>query len=68
MVSIVPAATLTDFPFVGTVLGVGSVAHRELARAAIFSYMEIFYNRKRPHQTLGYRTPVEFEQSYESGA
>jgi transposase InsO family protein len=41
---------------------------RELARAAIFSYVELFYNRRRLHQTLGYRTPMEFEQSYENGA
>lgn len=34
---------------------------REHARAAIFDYIEVFYNRSRIHQTLGYRTPVEFE-------
>jgi transposase InsO family protein len=31
---------------------------REAARMAIVSYIEGFYNRKRLHQTLGYRTPV----------
>lgn len=36
-------------------------ATREHARAAIFDYIEVFYNRSRIHQTLGYRTPVEFE-------
>lgn len=41
---------------------------REEARTAIFSYIELFYNRKRLHQTLGYRTPLEFEQRYESAA
>lgn len=41
---------------------------REAARAAIFSYIEQFYNRKLLHQTLGYRTPVEFEHDYEGGA
>ena len=33
------------------------------ARAAIFEYIEIFYNRKRLHSTLGYVSPVEFERS-----
>jgi len=41
---------------------------REAARTAIFSYIELFYNRKRLQQTLGYRTPVEFEQNYDDGA
>jgi transposase InsO family protein len=35
---------------------------REEARAAIFKYIEIFYNRQRLHQTLGYVSPVEFER------
>lgn len=34
----------------------------EDARAAIFEYVEIFYNRKRLHSTLGYVSPVEFER------
>ncbi len=32
---------------------------REEAKAAVFEYIEIFYNRQRLHSGLGYRTPVE---------
>jgi transposase InsO family protein len=34
----------------------------EQARASLFEYIEVFYNRQRAHSTLGYRSPVEFEQ------
>lgn len=34
---------------------------RAQARASIFEYIEAFYNRQRMHSTLGYRSPVEFE-------
>jgi len=34
---------------------------RQEARSAIFDYIELFYNRKRPHQTLNFQTPVEYE-------
>lgn len=37
---------------------------RKEAKAAIFDYMELFYNRMRPHQTLDYRTPVDVEAQY----
>lgn len=37
---------------------------REEARRDIFWYIEIYYNRKRRHQALGYLTPVEFKQRY----
>ena len=35
---------------------------REQARTEIFEYIEVFYNRQRLHQTLGYKTPVEYEE------
>jgi transposase InsO family protein len=35
---------------------------REEARTAIFEYIEVFYNRQRLHQTLGYLSPAEFER------
>jgi transposase InsO family protein len=34
---------------------------RDQARQDIFEYIEVFYNRQRSHQTLGYRSPVAFE-------
>ncbi len=37
---------------------------RERAKSDIFSYIEEFYNRKRKHSTLGYCSPVKFEQYY----
>jgi putative transposase len=34
------------------------------ARQAIVHYIEIFYNRKRKHSTLGYVSPAKFENRY----
>lgn len=33
---------------------------RDQARAAVFEYVEIFYNRRRLHETNGYLTPDEY--------
>lgn len=35
---------------------------REAARTAIFEYLESFYNRTRIHSSLGYKSPVDFEE------
>ena len=37
---------------------------RDQARAAIFEFIEIFYNRRRLHSSLGYRTPLTFEREF----
>lgn len=31
------------------------------AELSVFEYIEIWYNRKRIHSSLGYHTPVEYE-------
>jgi len=36
------------------------------ARAALFEYIEGFYNRQRRHSTLGYLSPVEYESRSEN--
>lgn len=36
-------------------------ATREQARASIFEYIEVFYNRQRLHSSLGYVSPDAFE-------
>jgi transposase InsO family protein len=36
-------------------------ADHEQARRSLFEYIEVFYNRRRRHSTLGYRSPAEFE-------
>ena len=34
---------------------------RAEARQAIFDFIEVFYNRRRLHSALGYRSPIDFE-------
>jgi putative transposase len=36
---------------------------RAEARASIFEYIEVFYNRVRRHSALGYQSPVAYEQA-----
>lgn len=35
---------------------------RAEAKADVFDYIERFYNARRRHSTLGYLSPVQFEQ------
>ena len=35
----------------------------EEARRSLFEYIEVFYNRQRLHSSLGYRSPVQYEES-----
>ena len=33
------------------------------AKKAIFEYIEVWYNRRRLHSSLGYKSPAQFEES-----
>jgi len=39
-------------------------ATRQVAEADVFDYIEVFYNRTRRHSTLGYKSPIQFMQSW----
>jgi len=41
---------------------------REQARAEVYMYIETWYNTKRLHSTLGYRSPDEFEAINDNNA
>jgi putative transposase len=43
---------------------VGSMIYssHEAARLALFTYLEVYYNRIRRHSTLGYVSPLTYEQ------
>ena len=36
---------------------------RKAVRNAVFEYIEVYYNRKRPHSSIGYVTPCELEHN-----
>ncbi len=35
---------------------------RESVRSAVFEYIEVFYNRRRLHSALDYKSPVDYEE------
>lgn len=37
---------------------------RQMARTAVFEFIEVFYNRQRLHSSLGYRSPLTFETAH----
>jgi putative transposase len=37
---------------------------RQEARASLFEYIEVFYNRQRRHSSRGYLSPADFEAAY----
>jgi len=39
-------------------------SERTELRAAVFDYIEVFYNRRRLHSTIGYKTPAQVESEY----
>jgi transposase InsO family protein len=43
-------------------LGEGAFASRAEASRELVAFIEGWYNRRRRHSTLGYRTPVEYEE------
>ncbi len=41
---------------------------RKEAKAAIFEFIEVWYNRQRIHSSLGYQTPMGYEQQHLTAA
>lgn len=39
-------------------------ATKQQAKDAIFEWIEVFYNRERMHSSIGYKTPVAFEEEF----
>lgn len=56
------AAVESFFSTLKTECASGIFATRAQARTVIFEYLEVWYNRQRLHSSLGYCSPVEFEQ------
>lgn len=45
--------------------GLRYATHADM-KAASFEYIEVFYNRKRQHSTLGYRSPIQYLERWTS--
>jgi len=45
-----------------------SFTTRARARFAVAEYIEVFYNRRRLHSTLSYRTPFEALTNHQTAA
>jgi hypothetical protein len=43
--------------------GIRYATHADM-KAASFKYIEVLYNRKRQHSTLGYRSPIQFLENW----
>ena len=43
--------------------GIRYATHADM-KAASFEYIEVFYNRQRQHSTLGYKSPIQFLESW----
>ena len=41
---------------------------REEAKTSIVEYIECYYNRKRRHSSIGYKTPIQFEEELNQAA
>ena len=44
-------------------IGMTRYPTRQAARASVFEFIELFYNRERRHSSLGYLSPTEYEQA-----
>lgn len=42
----------------------GAFRDYEHARASVFQYIEVWYNRQRLHSSLGYKTPMQAEKEF----
>ncbi len=47
-------------------VGSGVFRDAEAAEKEIFNYIECYYNNKRKHSSLGYLSPVKFEEKHEN--
>ncbi|MFJ2478525.1 integrase core domain-containing protein [Streptomyces sp. NPDC087659] len=63
------AAAESFFALLKEEIGTRRWPDRATARAEIFAFIEVFYNRKRlrKHPAWGYLTPLEIRQQHEQG-